>query len=179
MINQISNQTNLLALNEAIEAARAGESGRGFAVVADEIGKLADQSGNFAKEIVESVRDLSEKTAEAVKVMDGVSKIVDVQTAKMGEAETNFNNIIEQLNFNKEEIDKLNESEQRLLEVQKTLSEIVENLSSISEETAASMEQSTGIVDKQLEIAKELAGEGEKLHQSAKDMRDIVNKFKL
>ncbi len=48
---KIASQTNLLALNAAIEAARVGEAGRGFAVVAEEVRKLAEESGNAAKNI--------------------------------------------------------------------------------------------------------------------------------
>ena len=61
-VDEITNQTNLLALNASIEAARAGEHGRGFMVVADEVKKLAHQSAESAKEIVDILRDIKQET---------------------------------------------------------------------------------------------------------------------
>jgi len=97
----IAEQTNLLALNAAIEAARAGEVGRGFAVVADEVRRLAELSGNAAREIdqllenalktvaegkdaseavVESYRKIEEVTTEIATVIDTIATAMEEQS---------------------------------------------------------------------------------------------------
>ena len=95
----IAEQTNLLALNAAIEAARAGELGRGFAVVADEVRRLAEISGNAAKEIAELVekalstveagREASEDVVQSYgkieKVTEEIAGIIDTIATAMEE----------------------------------------------------------------------------------------------
>ncbi len=69
MIDAISFQTNLLALNAAVEAARAGEQGKGFAVVAAEVRRLAQRSGDEARQIHKLIE------ASTGHVEDGVQRI--------------------------------------------------------------------------------------------------------
>jgi methyl-accepting chemotaxis protein len=69
LISSIARQTNLLALNAAIEAARAGEAGKGFAVVASEVRKLAEQSGEAAKQIDGFIRTIRREVQDTVESM--------------------------------------------------------------------------------------------------------------
>ena len=66
--------SNILALNASIEAARAGEAGRGFAVVANEMGKLAQVSGESAKEISQSLNDIVTAVNRLKKAMEGANE---------------------------------------------------------------------------------------------------------
>ncbi|MBN8219677.1 MAG: methyl-accepting chemotaxis protein [Spirochaetes bacterium] len=89
IVQEIASQTNLLALNATIEAARAGEHGRGFAVVATEVGKLADTSGQAAKQIQALLKEsslVSENAASSLglittNMQDTAEKVLAIRKA--------------------------------------------------------------------------------------------------
>ncbi len=89
----IAEQTNLLALNAAIEAARAGELGKGFAVVADEVRRLAEISGNAAKEIAQLVENVVRTVEEGKEVSDAVVESYSKIEAITREMSTIISNI--------------------------------------------------------------------------------------
>ncbi len=126
MIDAISFQTNLLALNAAVEAARAGEQGKGFAVVAAEVRRLAQRSGDEARQIhklieastghvedgVQRIRAAGEGITAIVDGVRSVASNMSLISSASGEQSTG----LRQISSAVEELDRITQSNAGLVE---------------------------------------------------------------
>ena len=177
-ITSIADQTNLLALNAAIEAARAGEAGRGFAVVAEEVRKLAEESGNAAKEVSKLIRELQDHSGSSL--------------AATKEVAENITELLQRA----EAVDK---ELQGVLGATNHLNESIQNVAAVSEEQAASAEEMTAsvqsvttsigeIVEVQREIgdaasgttnaAKSIEQASRSMSETAEQLSELIGRFK-
>ena len=148
-IVSISEQTNLLSLNASIEAARAGEAGRGFAVVASEVQKLAEQSGNIAKDISSIISTINEKTKITYEVVENGTaavqcgkEIVERVSFRFDEVETSFNVMNENILKERNSVNIIHDT---FLNIENQILEVA----SSSEENSASTEEILAEIEEQ------------------------------
>ncbi len=132
ILNDISDKINLLSLNAAIEASRAGDAGRGFGVVADEIGKLAEQTQDYLKNLKAPITKINTQITE---IYDKNSKnLVSHEESGMAlsmaikEINEDFSNLINKVEDNTAQINELAQS----------VSATMEELAAQGEEVSAS-----------------------------------------
>lgn len=165
VIKGIAEQTNLLALNAAIEAARAGEMGRGFAVVADEVRKLANLSHQSTQNIEGIVAQLRQEAHRAVQVMNGARDTAARHSHKLEEAVGSLDHIVARVS----DIRALNGQMTQAVRTQGELTESVgsrvHNISQVAARTASEAVETRGVSEELLTLARE--------------MNELVSRFKL
>lgn len=164
-IENIAAQTNLLALNAAIEAARAGEQGRGFAVVADEVRTLAARTSQSTKEISEMIKSIQHETYEAVDLMKNGVTQVDIGATETERSGAALGKILDQV-------------QAVALQVSQ-IATAAEEQTVVTSEIAGNMQQITDVVKETSQGAQESAAAAVQLDESAEELRELVNRFKI
>ena len=90
-IQDVSDRTGILAINASIEAARAGNVGKGFRIIANEVRNLANQTGEFAKQIETNIGDFQLTVKRINSQMNEFTEMFSRFRTSFGAVLTNFN----------------------------------------------------------------------------------------
>ncbi|EMF90620.1 PAS domain S-box protein [Leptospira santarosai str. ST188] len=178
IITSISEKTNLLSLNASIESARAGEAGKGFSVVAEEIAKLADQTRNSIKDIINLIDNTTKAVELGAEKFQRSLSIVNQLTDYIGEVNSSATIVtaslfaqvgkLAEIRKNTDQVNRLTETVSESSGFQKTASEEIslsmQNIAESSESIARASGKIKQLVD-------------ESVFKSAK-LYEILNHFK-
>ncbi len=179
VISSLAGQTNLLALNAAIEAARAGEAGRGFAVVAEEVRKLAEQSGQATKDIVEIIGNMGDEISVAVATVGRANQQVERGKDAAASSKLGFGAIVEKLQGVKIGIEQIAGTVEEMSKGAQGMVGNVENINSVAEETSGNCQMVAASAEEQSARMHEIGNSADKLEKMAEDLKQVVNQFKI
>ncbi|MGE5704217.1 MAG: methyl-accepting chemotaxis protein, partial [Clostridia bacterium] len=178
-ITTIAAQTNLLALNAAIEAARAGEHGRGFAVVAGEVRKLAEQSGESSRQIIELIVNVQAQIHHAVKAMKQSAQEVQEGITFVNQVGESFVDIKDAVDEVARQIIAVSDTSREVASGAEAVASSFAQMIAVTEHSASGTQAASAASEEQLASVEEITASADSLARMSEELQLLIGKFKV
>jgi methyl-accepting chemotaxis protein len=179
VITDISEQTRLLALNASIEAARAGDHGRGFQVVATEVKKLADQSSESAKNIVQLIAKVKSSSKSVVEKAQLEINEVDKGSLLIAKVGIVFESILHAVDQVAEQIQEVSAASEQISASTQQVSASMEDSVQISRKATSYTQDVTLSLQKQAGSTQEVERSSTTLNHISEELLQALTHFQL
>ena len=162
-----------------VEAARAGENGRGFAVVAEEVRKLAEQVQTSLVDISQRVHEMQRASRSAHQGMKTSVDSVNQGSTYLKEISNQFTVILSSV---EESAGLAQDIETTVQKVQQDGEQIkigMQNVVKQAESTSMGTQTTAAAAEEQNASVEELFASAESLNDLAKDLKQLMDYFKL
>lgn len=179
LIEGIAGETNLLALNASIEAARAGEKGKGFTVIADSIRKLSDQTAQSVKQIAGMMKEIRTESGDVHNALVNSFDQVKSGSEQITITGRQFTHIDTQMKQVGEKIKSMSARLQEISGIGQNMIHSIESIAAVSEESAATVNDVTESMENVNETMLSFSKEAESMAQESKKLDEMMKQFKL
>lgn len=171
LITDILSKTDVLAINASIEAAHSGDKGRGFSVIADQIKKLAVQTTENIKQIIDKLRDNDISIKKAVEI----SNTAGVQFNNIYDRVKNVVKLIKEIDSSSK---KHTAGSKKLLNALSLLKHQTEDIKKYSFFMKNDMGDQMHEMNSLSNIARETMDSSDMLDKSLEDLKQKITDFK-